>query len=78
MIGVDPHKASHTATLDEHIHLIDQQRLPATLDSYQTLGVWAGRWPHRRWAVEAAHGLGRAFAQRLSTTANRSWTCRPS
>ena len=28
MIGVDPHKASHTAAaLDEHGHLLDRQRV---------------------------------------------------
>jgi transposase len=44
MIGVDPHKASHTAAvLDEHGRLLDQQRIPATLDGYQQLRQWAGR-----------------------------------
>jgi transposase len=66
MIGVDPHKTSHTAAvLDEHGRLLDQQRIPATLDGYQQLRQWAGRWPQRCWAVEGAHGIGRALAQRL-------------
>jgi transposase len=66
MLGVDPHKASHTAAaLDEHGQLLDQLRIPATLDGYQALRQWAGRWPHRCWAVEGAHGIGRALAQRL-------------
>jgi transposase len=65
-IGVDPHKASHTAAaLDAHGRLLDQQRIPATLDGYQTLRAWAARWPQRCWAVEGAHGVGRALAQRL-------------
>jgi len=65
-IGVDPHKASHTAAaLDEHGQLLGQQRIPTTLDGYQALRQWAGRWPQRCWAVEGAHGLGRALAQRL-------------
>jgi transposase len=65
-IGVDPHKASHTtAALDEHGHLLGQQRIPATLEGYQALRGWAARWPDRRWAVEGAHGIGRALAQRL-------------
>jgi transposase len=63
MIGVDPHKASHTAAaLDEHGQLLDQQRIPATLEGYQQLRRWAGRWPQRCWAVEGAHGIGRALA----------------
>jgi transposase len=66
MIGVDPHKASHTAAaLDDHGQLLARQRIPATLDGYQRLHQWAGRWPHRCWAVEGAHGIGRALAQRL-------------
>jgi transposase len=66
MIGVDPHKASHTAAaLDEHGRLLDRQRVPATLDGYQQLRHWAERWPQRCWAVEGAHGIGRALAQRL-------------
>jgi len=66
MIGVDPHKASHTtAALDEHGHLLGQQRITATLEGYQALRAWAERWPQRCWAVEGAHGIGRALAQRL-------------
>jgi transposase len=66
MIGVDPHKASHTAAaLDEHGRLLGQQRVPATLDGYQMLREWAARWPQRCWAVEGAHGVGRPVAQRL-------------
>jgi transposase len=66
MIGVDPHKASHTAAaLDEHGQLLDRQRVPATLDGYQILRAWAARWPDRCWAVEGAYGIGRALAQRL-------------
>jgi transposase len=66
MIGVDPHKASHTAAaLDGHGDLLGQQRIPATLDGYRQLRQWAARWPQRCWAVEGAHGLGRALAQRL-------------
>jgi transposase len=66
MIGVDPHKASHTAAvLDEHGRPLDQQRISATLEGYQTLRSWAAQWPQRCWAVEGAHGLGRALAQRL-------------
>jgi transposase len=67
MIGVDPHKASHTAAaLDEHGQLLDRQRIPATLDGYRLLRQWAVRWPDRCWAVEGAHGIGRALAQRLA------------
>jgi transposase len=66
MIGVDPHKAFHTAAaLDEHGQLLDRQRIPASVDGYRALRGWAAQWPHRCWAVEGAHGIGRALAQRL-------------
>jgi transposase len=66
MIGVDPHKASHTAAaLDEHGQLLDRQRIPASVDGYRALRGWAAQWPHRCWAVEGAHGIGRGLAQRL-------------
>jgi transposase len=66
MIGVDPHKSSHTAAvLDERGHMLNQQRFPATPAGYQALGEWVGCWPQRRWAVEGAHGVGRALAQKL-------------
>jgi transposase len=66
MIGGDPHKASHTAAaLDEHGRLLGRQRVPATVDGYQTLRAWAARWPQRCWAVEGGHGIGRLLAQRL-------------
>jgi transposase len=66
MIGVDPHKASHTAAaLDERGQLLARQRFAATLEGYQALRQWAGRWDERCWAVEGAHGVGRSVAQRL-------------
>jgi transposase len=70
-IGVDPHKASHTAALDEHGQLLSRQRIPATLEGYQGLRAWAGRWPQRCWAVEGAHGVGRALAQQLVADGER-------
>jgi transposase len=65
-IGVDPHKASHTAaTLDDHGQLLGQHRFPATGTGYQRLLAWAERWPQRCWAVEGAHRVGRSVAQQL-------------
>jgi transposase len=45
--------------------VLGQQRIPATLDGYRLLRQWSVRWPDRCWAVEGAHGIGRALAQRL-------------
>jgi hypothetical protein len=79
MIGVDPHKASHTAAaLDDHGRLLDQQRIPVTLDGYRLLRRWARHWPQRCWAVEGATASGGRWPSGWSATANRSWTSQPS
>ncbi len=65
-IGVDPHKASHTAVaLDGDGHSLGELRVPATRATAERLLRWAGRWPDRTWAVEGASGLGHLLAQRL-------------
>lgn len=61
LIGIDPHKVTHTATAMES----DTQselasvRIDATVEDYARLLSWAEQWPQRRWAVENAAGLGR-------------------
>jgi transposase len=60
VLGVDPHKQSHTATA---LVVGSQQqlaslRIPATTAGYQQLLSWARQFPQRRWAVENARGLG--------------------
>jgi transposase len=78
-IGVDPHKASHTAAaLDEHGRLLGQQRVPASLDGYRLLRQWAGRWRQRCWAVEGATASAEPWPSGWPATTSRSWTCRPS
>jgi transposase len=71
-IGVDPHKLSHTAAaLDEHGQLLSRQRIPASSEGYRALRAWAECWPQRCWAVEGAHGVGRALAQHLVADGER-------
>ncbi|WP_282776820.1 MULTISPECIES: IS110 family transposase [unclassified Nocardia] len=67
MIGVDPHKSTHTAAaLDSGDHkTLETIRLDARLPEYRRLLLWARRFPERRWAVENAWGLGRHLAQWL-------------
>lgn len=66
VIGIDPHKNSHTATA---IHAtrgdLGTIRVQATRSTTKQLLVWAGQWPDRRWAIEGAAGLGRLLAQQL-------------
>jgi len=65
-IGIDPHKASHTAVaLDPTGRVVGELRVPATKTTLERLLRWAERWPDRIWAVEGAGGLGHLLAQRL-------------
>ncbi len=67
LIGVDPHKSTHTATAVEPDtnRQVATTRIEATLPEYRRLLVWAARWPQRRWAIENAEGLGRHLASWL-------------
>ena len=67
IIGVDPHKSSHTATaVDPATNTsVASLRIDASLAGYRELMRWAAQFPHRRWAVEGARGLGRHLAQWL-------------
>jgi len=65
IIGVDPHKSSHTATaVDPATNTpIASLRVEASLAGYRELQSWAKQFPDRRWAVEGARGPGRHIAQ---------------
>lgn len=63
-IGIDPHKASHTAVaLDEHEEVLGQLRVRSGADQLARLTEWANAWPERTWAIENASGLGYLLAQ---------------
>ena len=65
-IGIDPHKASHTAVaLDGGGRVLGELRCPANQATLERLLRWAERWPERIWAVEGAAGLGHLLAQQL-------------
>jgi transposase len=67
MLGVDPHKQSHTATAlvtGSHQQLATL-RVPASPSGYRQLLAWARRFPQRRWAIENARGLGCHLTQWL-------------
>ena len=66
MIGVDPHKASHTAVaIGAAEEPLGRLRVRAPAGQAQRLVEWAARWPGRAWAVEGAGGLGHLLAQQL-------------
>jgi transposase len=66
MIGVDPHKGSHTATaLDGTEHELAWPRVRAGRRQVEQLLAWATRFEARTWAIESANGLGYLLAQQL-------------
>src|SRR3954454_18032605 len=67
LIGVDPHKSTHTTTAVEPDtnQEVGSLRIEATLKEYRRMLTWAARWPQRRWAIENAEGLGRHLASWL-------------
>jgi transposase len=78
MIGVDPHKGSHTAVAvggDEQP--LGQVRLRASAVQAQRLLEWAAQWPERTWAVEGAGGLGHLLSQQLLAAGERVLDVQP-
>ena len=66
MIGVDPHKGSHTAVVvDRNEAVLDTIRVDADRHQRERLLEWAARFEPRTWAVEGASGLGAMLAQQL-------------
>ena len=66
IIGIDPHKGSHTAVVVDHCEaVIDTIRVDADRHQRQRLLEWAARFEPRTWAVEGASGLGAMLAQQL-------------
>jgi transposase len=67
MIGVDPHKGSHTAVaISPGEEPLGEIRAGASAAQAQNLAAWAAAWPERTWAVEGAAGLGHLLAQQLA------------
>ena len=72
MIGVDPHKASHTAAaIDENEVTLGELRVRSAADQVERLLAWAAPFAERTWAVEGAGGLGYLLAQQLVAAGER-------
>jgi transposase len=72
VIGIDPHKCSHTAVVvDEGEQLLGQLRVQAMARQAEVMLDWADRWPQRTWAIEGARGLGYLLAQQLIAAGER-------
>jgi transposase len=78
MIGIDPHKGSHTAVAvgaaEEPLGKIRIRACPAQAEQLVT---WAAGWPERTWAVEGAPGLGRLLGQQLVAAGERVLDVQP-
>jgi transposase len=78
MIGVDPHKGSHTAVvIDSAEQPLAELRVGASQAQADELLAWAAAWPERTWAVEGARGLGRLLAQQLVAAGERVLDVQP-
>ena len=66
LIGIDPHKATHTAVaVDKEETTLGELTVKADRHQVERLIKWAIDFPERRWAVESANGLGFLLAQQL-------------
>ncbi len=66
MIGIDPHKATHTAVaVDDDEQVIDEVTLEASNNQVGQLTEWADGFKKREWAVESANGLGYLVSRQL-------------
>src|SRR5438067_3322758 len=72
MIGIDPHKSSHTAVAiglgEERLGDLQVRACPSQAGQ---LLAWAQEWPERAWAIEGAAGLGCLLVQQLVAAGER-------
>ena len=72
MIGIDPHKGSHTATmLDPHEQELRAVTVRAGRRQVIELLEWADGHEQRTWAVECAGGMGYLLSQQLVAVGER-------
>ena len=65
-IGIDPHKATHTAAVvDSSEAVVAELRFAADRDQRDRLLLFATRFAPRTWAIEQATGLSALLAQQL-------------
>jgi transposase len=78
MIGMDPHKGSHTAVaVDEAERSLGELRVRSGPSQVDRLLAWAASFPARTWAVENATGLGYLLAQQLVAAGERVLDVQP-
>ena len=66
IIGVDPHKATHTAVaVGEREDELARVAVRASRVQTERLLTWAQAFPSRTWAIEGADGMGYLLSQQL-------------
>jgi len=66
MIGIDPHKAPHTAVaIGRDEDQIAAVKVRATSRQVEQLLAWAEPFEKRTWAIESVGGMGYLLAQQL-------------
>jgi transposase len=66
VIGVDPHKGSHSAAvLDQREQLVGEFRVRASRRQREELVAFGSRFQPHCWAIEGASGMGALLAQQL-------------
>ena len=79
VIGIDPHKGSHTAVaISADGKVIASVRVESSRRQVDRLLAFATSWPERVWAVEGAAGVGRLLAQQLVACGERVLDVPPS
>lgn len=74
MIGVDPHKATHTAVaIDGREVELAKLKVRASKRQSLQLLAWAAEFEDRVWAIESAGGLGYLLAQQLVAAGETVW-----
>jgi transposase len=72
MIGVDPHKRSHTAVMiDDDDVAVSSIEVRAGAGQLDELFAWSAGSSDRVWAIESANGLGYLLAQQLVAAGER-------
>lgn len=72
IIGVDPHKASHTAVaVDDGERELARVAVRATRTQVDRLLAWAEPFASRTWAIEGADGMGYLLSQQLVAAGER-------
>ena len=72
IIGVDPHKASHTAVAINGTEVeLDRKKVRSGAEQVNQLVAWAQPLGARSWAIESARGLGYLLAQQLVAAGER-------